>query len=390
MKRKIILFNPPPSLVKVIFLLILGAIIVGCNSSDKQNSSQIRPVRTYRVQNTQISETWTYPGEIKARSESILSFRISGKMLKRPVDVGDRIRKGDLLAKMDSTDYQLAAQAMKSQLAAAKAELKFSMDELRRRRNLLRQQVISQPDLDKQETDYIATRERVAALQAQLSQTINQSSYTYLIADRSGVVTAIHAEPGQFVSTGQPILSLATENDKEAHFDVPEDKINQIKVGDILLVSIWNNQGHKAEAYISEIAASADPENRTYRVKATLAENLQGLSLGRSVIVWFSSEEQDVLGIPLSVVFTSHDHPEQTKVWLVDENKLSVTAIPIQLGKSLSENRVAVKGVQSGQLLVSAGVHRLSEGQAIRLLIEPKARLDILSVVVNHIKEKPL
>ena len=369
--------------IRVLFWISLMAIMEGCGGNDEKDNAPIRPVKTYRVENTPSHGTWTYPGEIKARIETILSFRVSGKMLERPVEIGDPIRKGHVLAKLDSSDYHLSAQAVKSQLIAAKAEMEFSADELTRHRELLRQKVISQPDLDKRETTYVAARERVAALQAQLSQTINQTRYAVLMADRSGVVTAVHAEPGQVVSAGQPVLSLAMEDGKEVHFDIPEDRINQINVGDSLLVSLWNNQDHQIEAHIREIAVSADPANRTYRVKATLSSSRQDLKLGRSVTVRLSSGEQEVLGIPLSAVFAPHDKHDQTKVWVVDENKRSVSAVPVQLGPALPENRIAVKGVEPGQLLVSAGVHRLREGQVIRLPIETTAWPETRSVVVN-------
>ncbi|WP_081679054.1 efflux RND transporter periplasmic adaptor subunit [Methylobacter luteus] len=179
------------------------------------------------------------------------------------------------------------------------------------------------------------------------------------------------------------MIALAKEDGKEVHFDIPEDRINQINVGDSLFVSLWNNQDRQIEAYIREIAVSADPANRTYRVKATLSSSQQDLKLGRSVTVQLSSREQEVLGIPLSAVFAPHDKHDQTKVWVVDENKRSVSAVPVQLGVALPENRIAVKGVEPGQLLVSAGVHRLREGQVIRLPIETTAWPETSSVVVN-------
>lgn len=361
----------PPHLLRAFLLTGLFICLPGCLNQKEQTSHVIRPVKSYRVIADSSQRQWSYPGEVKAKIESTLAFRIGGKILERSVDIGDRIRKGQVLAKLDDSDYLLATQAIKAQLVAAKSEMTLAADELDRHRELFRQNVISPADLDKRTTAYIAAKERVNALQAQLSQSRNQIRYTALTSENAGVVTAVHAEPGQVVNSGQPTLGVAQEEGKEIHFDVPEDQIHRHRIGDDVQVSLWRDGENFAQAKIKDIAASADPANRTYKVKAILLEDHQRWLLGRSVTVRHTAAATDTLAIPLSAVFTPKDHANQPKAWLIDEKKHTVAIIPVQLGDPLPGNRIAVTGIKPGQLIVSAGVHRLREGQAVRLLNAP-------------------
>ncbi len=373
---------PLRSLLWMLLFISVLTVTIGCSDKGNEVRPFLRPIKVYRIAKDTGGDATPYAGEIKARTETVLSFRVSGKIIARPIEIGDHVLKGTLLAKLDLTDYRLAAQALKAQLAAAKFELNFSKDELTRHRELLRQNVISQPDLDKRKTGYIAARERVIALEAQLTQTVNQVNYSELKAERNGRITAVHAEIGQLVTVGQPILSLTKLDEKEVHLDIPEQIINSLKIGNEVEVSLWNQEDYRFPARIREIAASADPASRTYRVKATLLEEQQDLQLGMSATVWLKTEPSGLLAVPISAVFSTQSEPKQAKVWLVDETKQQVKAIPVKLGSALADDRIAVSGVAPGLLIVSAGVHRLREGQAIRLPDEVSA-LPVIGSRVN-------
>jgi multidrug efflux system membrane fusion protein len=348
-------------------LFLLVSLLMGCFRLDQKVKLPPRPVKVFRVGTTSAGSVTPYAGEVRARFETTLSFRVTGKILARPVEIGDRVRKGQLLARLDNSDFQLAVQTLKAQLKSAIADLEFAKDDLTRYRELLDQKVITYTDFDRHQTAYTNAQERVAALEAQLKQTINQLEYTELSADRKGVITALEIEKGQVVAAGQPVVKLAQTDEKEIHFDIPEQRIAAIKNHQIVAVSLWSDDSRRLKAQIREIGASADRVSRTYRVKAKLLDGQEDAHLGMTATVWVASDNTERIAVPLSAVFTSQIQPKQQQVWLIDEAASTVKAVPVQLGTALPGELVSIEGLQAGQLIVSAGVQRLKEGQTVRL-----------------------
>ncbi|HSA84920.1 MAG TPA: efflux RND transporter periplasmic adaptor subunit [Nitrospira sp.] len=349
-----------------VFLLALMTTL-GCTPHDRQPQQVARPVKVVRIGDETAAGVMSFAGEVRARYETTLAFRVSGKMIHRLVDVGDLVHKGQRLARLDSNDYQLGTDALHAQLKSARAEQDFSRDDLTRYRELLDLRVISPAEFDRHETAYITARERVAALKAQLSQAANQLQYTDLLADRDGVVTALEAEIGQVVAAGQPIVKLARLDEKEIRIDIPEQRVAGIELHQKVRVTLWAGDDRQITARIREIAAAADPASRTYRVKATLLEGQDEARLGKTATVWIPLTTPSRIAVPLSAVFTPQNEPERPRVWVVDEQAGTVRSVPVQLGESLDGERIVVEGVVPGQLVVSAGVQRLAEGQAVRV-----------------------
>ncbi|MEE7626062.1 efflux RND transporter periplasmic adaptor subunit [Methylobacter sp. Wu8] len=353
------------------WLLLPLTISVGCSDQHGQTQTVFRPVKVFRIGEPTINSVRDFAGEVRARVETPLSFRVAGKLLERKVDVGDRVRKGQPLAMLDSNDYRLAVQGLKAQLASAQADSTFLRDDLARYRELLTQQVISPPEFERHETAYTTARERTAALEAQLAQALNQLTYTELHADRDGVVTALEVEAGQVLAAGQTVVTLAQLDEKEIHFDVPEHRLPEIQRQQAVSVSLWSDDERLLKAKIREIASAADPASRTYRVKATLLEGMDAAQLGMTATVHIAANTASRIAIPLSAVYTLQNQPDHPSVWLVDEQAATVKSMPVRLGETLDGERIAVEGLAAGQLLVSAGVQRLAEGQAVRLPEEP-------------------
>jgi multidrug efflux system membrane fusion protein len=348
-------------------LLLPLTISAGCSDQHGQTQAVSRPVKVFRVGEPAASGAKHFAGEVRARIETPLSFRVAGKLLERKVDIGDQVRKGQLLAILDGNDYRLAVQSFKAQLASAQADSNFLRDDLARYRELLAQQVISPPEFDRHETAYTTARERTAALEAQLAQALNQLNYTELHADRDGVVTALDVEAGQVLAAGQTVVKLAQLDEKEIHFDVPEHRLSEIKRQQDVNVSLWSDDNRRLKAKIREIASAADPASRTYRVKATLLEGMDAAQLGMTATVHIAANTASRIAVPLSAVYTPQNQPDHPSVWLVDEQAATVKSVPVRLGETLAGERIAVEGLVTGQLLVSAGVQRLAEGQAVRL-----------------------
>jgi len=348
-------------------LLLPLTMFLGCTPQDKPSQQVSRPVKVIRIGDETAAGVMSFAGEVRARYETTLAFRVSGKMIDRPVEVGDRVHKGQRVARLDSNDYQLGTDVLNAQLTSAQAERDFARDDLTRYRELLNQRVTSPAEFDRHETAYISARERVVALTAQLSQATNQLQYTDLLADRDGVVTAVEVETGQVVAAGQPVVKLARLDEKEIHIDIPEQHVGGIKLRQKVSVTLWADGNQRITARVREIAAAADPASRTYRIKATLLEGQDEARLGKTATVWIPVTTAPRIAVPLSSVFTPQDEPGRPRVWLVDERAGTVRSVPVQLGEALDGEHIVVAGVVSGQLVVSAGVQRLAEGQSVRL-----------------------
>jgi multidrug efflux system membrane fusion protein len=361
-----------PGTFSAMALFAILSTLAACSDS-RGGPDQTRPVLTFRVAAETASLGMSFAGEIKARHETTLSFRVAGKLASRPAELGDTVRKGQLLASLDAADYKLAVQTVKAQLASARAELEFTREDLQRYRELLDQRVVSPPEFDRRRTAFTAAKERVAALEAQLGQTANQVDYTELRADRDGAVTAVSAETGQVLAAGQPVLTLARLDEPEVSADIPEHRVGVIHPGQEVAVTLWAD-GRRLKARVREIAAAADPASRTYRVRATLLEGKDSARLGMTATLWIDAAGPEGAAIPLSAVFSPQQQPDPPRVWLVDEAQLTVRSAPVRLGEVLSAGRVAVEGLAPGQLVVSAGVQRLAEGQKVRILPDSAGR----------------
>jgi len=357
----------------LIGLLLL--ILAGCSHQD-QDRQTLRPVNVIRITSQQTQNDRPFPGEVRARFETTLSFRVTGKLINRSVDMGDRVRKGQMLARLDPSDYRLASQSIKAQLIAAKADRKYSQDDLSRYRELFNQNIISRPELDRHQTLDISAQQKVAALEARLGEAGNQLAYTDLRADRDGVVTALEVEAGQVVAPGQPVIRIAQLDEKEIPIDIPEHRVTGIDLQQEVAVTLWADGDKRIKARIREIAAAADSASRTYRVKVTLLEGRDDARLGMTATVWIPSNTPSTPTVPLSAVFTPQNQPEQPSVWLVDERTSTVKAVPVRIGDTLSGERVAITGLAAGQLIVSAGANRLVEGQPVRLPHSVKPAVD--------------
>ncbi|MGZ5049889.1 MAG: efflux RND transporter periplasmic adaptor subunit [Methylobacter sp.] len=351
--------------IKILACAVLLNVAAGCDQQNQSKQPNPRPVKVVRVSKDAADNVTAYAAEVRPRRETALSFRVPGKLIARPVEAGDVVRKGQVLAELDSADFRLAVSALQAQLKSAEAEQRFSGDELARYRDMLAQHVVSQPDLDRRQTAETAATARVEALKAQLAQAVNQLEYTHLTADRDGVITVAEADSSQVVGAGQSVVKLAQLDDKDVWFDLPEQRIGDVRVGQEVDVRLWADRNAKIKTHIREIAAAADPASRTFRIKAALPAGQTNARLGMTATVWLSSKAEERIGVPLAAVFTSQAEPKQPKVRRLDEQTGTVRAVPVKLGAALPSERIEADGLPGGTLIVSAGAHRLVEGQAV-------------------------
>ena len=250
-----------------LLLPVLGvalAIVSGC-SRPPAAEEPVRAVKVMTVGVTAFDTEPEFSGEVRARIESQLGFRVGGKIIRRPVELGQHVKAGQVLAQLDPQDFRLAADAARAQAAAARTQRDLAAADFQRYRSLKDQNFISGADLERRETTFKAAQAQVEQAQAQLAAQGNQAAYATLLADASGIVTAIEAEPGQVVSAGTPVVRVAQDGARDVVFSVPEDRARLITPGSAVAVRSWAG-GAGFAGQVREVAASADAVTRTYLV----------------------------------------------------------------------------------------------------------------------------
>ena len=293
-----------------------------------------------------------YAGEIRAREESALSFRIGGALVKRLVDAGDRVRRGQLLAELDPGDASL-------QVAAAHAEMARLQGDLERYRKLLAQQLVSKSAFDAQQAAYRAAR-------AQYELTRNQSAYTRLLAPRDGVIAARLAEAGQTVAAGQAVYTLAGDAGREVAIALPESRIRDVGIGQPVLVELWSAPGQRLPGRIREISPAADPQARTYAARVALdGDAANAVELGQSARVYMQARGgAAALSVPLPAVQRGADG-KASALWVVDPVSRRVHLVPVKTGAYAEDMVPVLGGVDANAWIVAAGGHLLREGQQV-------------------------
>jgi multidrug efflux system membrane fusion protein len=326
----------------------------------------VRPVHVVEVKLDGGGTQTTYTGDVRARYETALSFRVAGKIVERKVEVGSRVARGELLARLDPSDYQLNIEAANSQLAAARSDFAQAQDELKRFRDLYEKKFISAAEFDRRQTAFDVAKARLEQAQAQLGVTRNQSAYTSLRADHAGIVTAIAAEVGQVMTSGQIVMRVARPEEMEVVIAVPESKLDELRAATQVMVTLWAEPETKFKGRIREISPSADPVTRTYSVKVTILEPSAKVQLGMTANVFLGSGVADpVIRLPLTALFQQGD---KGAVWVVDPKTGVANLTPVQVARYTQDSVEIAAGLKPGDLVVRAGVHKLHAGQKVRVL----------------------
>ncbi len=364
------------SILKVLagtaFVSAMSMGLTGCDDSkaavEMTTKTEIRPVRAQEVRFSQIYDNNSYSGEIKPRFVTDLGFRVAGKIVERKVDVGSEIKSGQLLARIDATDYRLSVISSRAQLAALQADLNKAANELSRYKSLLDKGAISSNEYDKYLNNYNTSAAKVKQAQALLDVDENKATYTDLYADRAGVVTEVLAEVGQVVAQGQTVVRIARPEEKEVAISLPENRLEQLKKAEALEVQLWAYPDLKFSGKLRELSPSADPVTRTYSARVSLTDSpklLDKVHLGMTATVNVKGQNvQTVAILPLTALFAQQ---QQASVWVINGEQ-RVNLVPVKIS-DFSDNQVAVtEGVQTGQWVVTAGTHKLYEGQPVKVL----------------------
>lgn len=342
--------------------VLLAVAVAGC-SKPPPVEEPLRSVKVQTVGTSAFDTTPEFSAEVRARIESQLGFRVAGKILKRQAELGQHVQAGQVLAQLDPQDYRLAADAARAQQAAAVTNRDLASADLKRYRELRAQNFISGAELERREATFKSSQAQLDQAQAQLASQGNQASYTTLVADVAGVVTAIDAQPGQVVSAGTPVVRIAQDGARDVVFAVPEDRAALIRPGSAVTVRGWAG-GAELEGKVREVAASADAVTRTYSVKVAI-DAATSPALGATVYARpkaLSNAGAAVLKLPTSAL---RQEGSGSAVWVLDTATMTVRSQPVQVATADGNDAVIAAGIAPGMQVVVAGVHVLSPGQKV-------------------------
>ena len=312
-----ILRRSAPLLRAAVGGLALAFLLGGCGKEEKTAVKEIRPVRTVTVEPREIGETVSLTGEIQPRYQADIGFRVDGKILARPVDVGTAVKKGELLARLDPQQYRQDVEIAKSDLAAAEAEVTRSQGQEYRKRELYQKGHATQVEFDIATRAYKTALAKRDAAKARLVQATDNLGYTELKADEDGVITAVGADAGQVVAAGQMVVRLAQPGEREAVFNVAEGSFKGPPKNPDVTVKLVSNPEIETTGKVRYVSPQADPKTRTYAVRVALPDAPPQMRLGANVIGSVTLNETSSITIPGSALFQKNGQPA---VWLVEKD----------------------------------------------------------------------
>jgi RND family efflux transporter MFP subunit len=351
-------------LATLALLAVLGMSVSACSEAKTETAEPVRPVKTVEIAKADGTREIDYSGVVKARTEMNLGFRVAGKIVERRVDIGDKVKPGDLLARIDPTDYELAIKTAEANLVAAEKQVETAGFTQKRAQQLFAKKFSSQADVDAATLGYqqaVATRD--AALSTR-QQARNQVGYTELKADKSGIVTGISADNGQVVAVGTPVVTVAVDGEKEIQIAVAEMDVSLFSPGKAVMVGFWTDDRLRLEGKVREVAGSADPQSRTFSIRISLPDDPRIL-LGMTATVKATvSTERPLISIPLEAIA---DKGGRHVVWVVDRDSSTVHMRDVEVADFAPGGIRVAKGLQPGELVVAAGTQFMAENLKVKL-----------------------
>ncbi len=360
--RKIIIF--------LACIIIIAITYSGNNHPKPTDIKVVRPVRTIKVEHKIAGQSLSLTGEILAKNEIELGFRIDGKLIERLVSVGDMVTPGQTVARIDPQDAKDNLITAKSNFSAAQALLTQAISNEARQKTLLSKGVVTNARYEDAATQLQSAQSKVEAATANLNQVQSRLEYTNLQVDVAGVITAVMSEAGEVVRTGQAIMRVATDEGRDAVFNVPEQLFQNKPDGDLSVeVSLSLDPRIKTIGRVREVSPQADSLTRTFTVKVGLTNPPEAMKLGSTVTGSVVLSKGSAIELPVMSLNKSSSSPA---VWVVDPNSSTVLLRNIKIIGYTQNSIIVSEGLQNGEVVVTAGVHSLYPGQQVKLLDSSK------------------
>lgn len=359
------------SIVRMLFACLtpFAILLAGCDGKSKSAESQAsaRPVLVTAIHYAPQSQTREFVASIRPRVESNLGFRVSGKVIKRFVEVGQRVKAGEPLATLDDTDFKLQKEQSDAEYAASNVALMQATSDEARAIKLKRDGWTAQAALDRARSAAQEARGRNTRAARAVELARNSLDYATLRADTDGLVTSTSIEPGQVVAAGAPAVRVARAGELEAAVALPEGYARTASAGDARLF-LWSNPGKMYRAKLRELSPSADPATRNFVARFTIIGADAAISLGMSATLLIaSSDATPVISVPLSALF---NQGSGAALWRVEADG-SLDLAPVKVVRYETNTAMVSGQLKEGENIVVLGVHKLDAGQKVRVITLP-------------------
>jgi membrane fusion protein, multidrug efflux system len=339
--------------------------LAACQREPESAVPGARPVRTTTIERSKAGVPVSFTGRVEAEDEVTLAFRISGRLLKNDGNLGDRVQPGQVLAKLEPQNELNALRQAQAGLAAAHGQLTQARNHFDRQETLLAQGWTTRANFDVATQALQTAQSQVDAAEAQLKSAHDLVSFTELKADAPGVITGIGPSAGEVVQAGQMIARLARQDGRDAVFDVPAQLIRSAPTDPQITVSLTDDPTVTARGRVREVAAQANAVTRTFEVKVGLTDPPPAMRLGATVTGRMETDAVPIIEIPATALTKSNQQPA---VWIVDPSSRTVSIRNVEVLRFEEARVVVSQGVDTGEIIVTAGVQALHPGQKVRLL----------------------
>jgi len=341
----------------------------GCRQAAEPPPPDIRQVRYLKVEMFPGGQEVTLTGNVQAQTEVNLSFRIDGRVTERRVDVGQRVKPGQVIALLNPDNEESTVQAARANVAAARAQMIEARNNYERHKELLAQNFISKARFDQVAATFTAAQSALTAAESNANIAGNRLGYTRLVADGPGTVTAVGAEPGEVVQPGRMIVQIAREDGRDAVFAVPPRIKDAAPANPDILVTLTSDPKVQARGMVREVAPRADPATGTFAVRVGLIDPPAGMRLGSTVTGRMKIGGEAGIPVPVSAMTRDGGKPA---VWVVDPSTKAVSLRAVEVLRNDPATALIGTGLKDGDLVVTAGVQLLRPGQTVRLLESAK------------------
>jgi len=356
-------------ILRAFILLITPIFLVACQPDNEAAAPAARPVRTITIDKRETGAPITFTGRIEAEDEVALAFRIAGRVLESKLRVGDRVEAGQVVARLESQNEMNALRAARANLVASEAQLVQAQNHFERQDTLLAQGWTTRAIHDQAKQALQTAKAQVDAAEAQQKAARDQVDFTVLKADAPGVITEVGPVSGEVVQAGQMILKLARRDGRDAVFHVPAQFIRSGPSDPEFLVSLTSDPNVKARGRIRTVAPQADPVTRTFEVKVGLSDPPDDMRLGATVTGVVTVNSGPTIEIPATALTKSNQRPA---VWVVDPTSQTVSIRNVDVLSFDKTGVIVSQGLDTGDIVVTAGVQALHPGQKVRLVgLEP-------------------
>ena len=352
-------------LVATLSLLAAAWLLAGCQRAVEAPAPEIRPVRAVTVAQRSPDNTVALTGNVQAQNEINLSFRIDGRLVERTVDVGDTVRPGQLIARLDPQNEESGLQAARAQLSAARAQQGEARTNFTRMRDLVVEDAVSRAQFEQAEALLKTADAQVEAAQQQVNLAGNRLGYTRLVSDVAGVVTARGPEPGEVVGAGRMVVQVAREGARDAVFDVPAQIKDSAAGSREITVALSDDPKVSAKGRVREVSPRADPITGTFAVRVRLIDPPPSMRLGSTVTGRVRVDAPPAIELPATALVRADG---RTAVWVFDKGSGTVSLRSIEVRNADATSVQVAGGLNPGEVVVTAGVQALRPGQKVRLL----------------------